>query len=81
MSDNTQIIYSNQEQNPIELQRIAHLSFDIRFALNTVMDSMNPMGLVLVGQLELWDRQAQDKRIRGPSLLSSKQDRIETAPL
>ena len=29
---------------------------EIRFALNTGMDSMNPMGLVLVGQSELWDK-------------------------
>jgi len=29
---------------------------EIRFALNTGMDSMNPMGLVLVGQRELWDK-------------------------
>ena len=29
---------------------------EIRFALNTDMDSMNPMGLVLVGQSELWDK-------------------------
>jgi len=29
---------------------------EIRFALNTGMDSMNPMGLVLVGQNELWDK-------------------------
>lgn len=29
---------------------------EIRFVLNTGMDSMNPMGLVLVGQNELWDK-------------------------
>lgn len=29
---------------------------EIRFVLNTDMDSMNPMGLVLVGQTELWDK-------------------------
>jgi len=29
---------------------------EIRFVLNTDMDSLNPMGLVLVGQTELWDR-------------------------
>jgi type II secretory pathway predicted ATPase ExeA len=29
---------------------------EIRFALNTDMDSANPMSLVLVGQSELWDR-------------------------
>lgn len=29
---------------------------EIRFVLNTGMDSMNPMGLVLVGQDELWDK-------------------------
>jgi type II secretory pathway predicted ATPase ExeA len=29
---------------------------EIRFILNTDMDSMNPMGLVLVGQSELWDK-------------------------
>jgi len=29
---------------------------EIRFVLNTNMDSANPMGLVLVGQTELWDK-------------------------
>jgi type II secretory pathway predicted ATPase ExeA len=29
---------------------------EIRFVLNTDMDSMNPMGLILVGQPELWDK-------------------------
>jgi type II secretory pathway predicted ATPase ExeA len=29
---------------------------EIRFVLNTEMDSVNPMGLVLVGQTELWDK-------------------------
>jgi type II secretory pathway predicted ATPase ExeA len=29
---------------------------EIRFVLNTEMDSANPMGLVLVGQEELWDK-------------------------
>jgi type II secretory pathway predicted ATPase ExeA len=29
---------------------------EIRFILNTDMDSANPMGLVLVGQSELWDK-------------------------
>jgi type II secretory pathway predicted ATPase ExeA len=29
---------------------------EIRFVLNTDMDSLNPMGLVLVGQSELWDK-------------------------
>ena len=29
---------------------------EIRFMLNCHMDSMNPMGLVLVGQNELWDK-------------------------
>jgi type II secretory pathway predicted ATPase ExeA len=29
---------------------------EVRFVLNTDMDSMNPMGLVLVGQPELWDK-------------------------
>jgi type II secretory pathway predicted ATPase ExeA len=29
---------------------------EIRFVLNTEMDSLNPMGLVLVGQNELWDK-------------------------
>jgi type II secretory pathway predicted ATPase ExeA len=29
---------------------------EVRFVLNTDMDSMNPMGLVLVGQSELWDK-------------------------
>jgi type II secretory pathway predicted ATPase ExeA len=29
---------------------------EIRFALNTNMDAENPMGLVLVGQSELWDK-------------------------
>jgi len=29
---------------------------EIRFVLNTDMDSANPMGLVLVGQTELWDK-------------------------
>jgi type II secretory pathway predicted ATPase ExeA len=29
---------------------------EVRFALNTCMDSKNPMSLVLVGQMELWDK-------------------------
>ena len=29
---------------------------EVRFMLNTEMDSINPMGLVLVGQNELWDK-------------------------
>ena len=29
---------------------------EARFVLNTDMDSMNPMGLVLVGQTELWEK-------------------------
>jgi type II secretory pathway predicted ATPase ExeA len=29
---------------------------EIRFMLNTEMDSVNPMGLILVGQNELWDK-------------------------
>lgn len=29
---------------------------EIRFALNTNMDAANPMGLILVGQRELWDK-------------------------
>jgi type II secretory pathway predicted ATPase ExeA len=29
---------------------------EVRFVLNTDMDSANPMGLVLVGQSELWDK-------------------------
>jgi len=29
---------------------------EIRFVLNTEMDSMNPMGLILVGQNEIWDK-------------------------
>ena len=40
---------------------------EIRFTLNTGMDSMNPMGLVLVGQRELWDKLRMQfyKAIRG----------------
>ena len=29
---------------------------EIRFLLNYKMDSMNPMGLILAGQNELWDK-------------------------
>lgn len=56
-----EIIRGVQHRNVITIVDEAHLLAketleEIRFLLNYRMDSMNPMGLILTGQNELWDK-------------------------